>query len=121
MLQAMCASLMTYQASHHPAALHSRPRLLQVRLVEMRAALCRRPAARSTQLPGVCQWLHTYVLNVAVLEKAACKAGEEGKVPHPASLITYVCCALHVQEVCAAHLLYMLWAGRQHAISLLTS
>jgi hypothetical protein len=28
--QAMCASLMTYQASHHPGAMHKRPRLLQV-------------------------------------------------------------------------------------------
>lgn len=29
--QAMCASLMTYQASHHPHAMHKRPRLLQVK------------------------------------------------------------------------------------------
>jgi hypothetical protein len=27
------------------------------------------------------------VMNVAVLEKAACKAGKAGKLPHPASLI----------------------------------
>jgi hypothetical protein len=30
-LQAMCASLMTYQASHHPGAMHRKPRLLHVR------------------------------------------------------------------------------------------
>eukprot|EP00879_Flechtneria_rotunda_P019422 GHRR01020400.1.p1 GENE.GHRR01020400.1~~GHRR01020400.1.p1 ORF type:complete len:370 (+),score=157.86 GHRR01020400.1:381-1490(+) len=35
---AMCASLMTYQASHHPAALRRRPRLLQEVLASARVA-----------------------------------------------------------------------------------
>eukprot|EP00775_Hariotina_reticulata_P012329 gene12329-12464_t len=68
---AMCASLMTYQASHHPAALHRRPRLLQEVLTSAAVA----PVTTKLECAKLANGAAALLVMSASAEAAATSAG----------------------------------------------